>query len=536
MSDDITSEKPILNTFKQNYHKYPENVGILAIETYFPAQYVDQKKLEKFDQVSEGKYTIGLGQQRMSFCLDNEDINSICLTVLNNLFENYSINPNEIGRLDVGTETLIDKSKSIKTTLMRLFEKSGNTDVEGVDNVNACFGGTAALFNAINWVESSYWDGRFACVVMGDIAVYAKGSARPTGGAGAVALLIGPNSPLSFERGLRSTHIAHAYDFYKPVMDSEYPVVDGQLSVICYLNALDKCYNQFKKKYKLFTQNILLNDINNNNSDEDSDPSFDNQSSFNLNMASAFLFHSPYCKLVQKSFARLLWNDFLENFSSIISTNKNENELSEILKEGEKMNLGRFKELTKEETYTNKELEKEVVRLSNPLFKKKTEPSLFLAKEIGNMYTPSLYGCLASHLISKSVQELKNTRLCLFSYGSGLASSMFSIMISENTNQRFSLENILTNLNKQRNKLIENRIEIDPVLYDKFLKQNELIHNKASRQSNINPNSLYPGTWYLNSIDEKYRRFYERTPVDSQSTFDSNKSQIHLIDELSKIE
>ena len=37
--------------------------------------------------------------------------------------------------------------------------KHGNTDIEGVDCINACYGGTAALFNAINWIESSSWDG-----------------------------------------------------------------------------------------------------------------------------------------------------------------------------------------------------------------------------------------------------------------------------------------------------------------------------------------------------------------------------------------
>jgi hydroxymethylglutaryl-CoA synthase len=155
--------------------QFPKNVGILGMEMYFPSQYVSQDKLEKFDNVSTGKYTIGLGQLKMSFCLDNEDINSICLTALNNLMDNYSIRPDEIGRLDVGTETLIDKSKSVKSTLMNLFTPTGNTDVEGVDSVNACFGGTAALFNAINWIESSYWDGRYAAVVMGDIAIYQKG-------------------------------------------------------------------------------------------------------------------------------------------------------------------------------------------------------------------------------------------------------------------------------------------------------------------------------------------------------------------------
>src|ERR1700760_134636 len=104
----------------------------------------------------------------------------------------YNIDPKSIGRLEVGTETLLDKSKSVKSVLMQLFAKSGNTNVEGVDSVNACYGGTNALFNTINWVESSAWDGRDGIVVAGDIALYKKGNARPTGGAGCVAMLVGP--------------------------------------------------------------------------------------------------------------------------------------------------------------------------------------------------------------------------------------------------------------------------------------------------------------------------------------------------------
>jgi hypothetical protein len=37
---------------------------------------------------------------------------------------------------------------------------------QGVDNVNACYGGTNAVFNSINWLESSAWDGRDAVVVL----------------------------------------------------------------------------------------------------------------------------------------------------------------------------------------------------------------------------------------------------------------------------------------------------------------------------------------------------------------------------------
>lgn len=145
----------------QSGQKWPENVGILAVEVYFPYTCVNQEKLEEFDGVSKGKYTIGLGQRNMGFCGDREDINSLSLTVVHKLMERNSISPNDIGRLEVGTETLIDKSKSVKSVLMQLFEKSGNSSIEGVDTTNACYGGTQALFNAVSWIESSAWDGEF---------------------------------------------------------------------------------------------------------------------------------------------------------------------------------------------------------------------------------------------------------------------------------------------------------------------------------------------------------------------------------------
>ena len=172
---------------------------------------------------------------------------------------------------------------------MQLFEGSGNTDVEGIDSTNACYGGTAALFNCVAWVESSYWDGRYAVAVCADIAVYASGNARPTGGAGAIAMLIGPHAPLVLDRGLRATHVQHVYDFYKPDMMSEYPTVDGKLSIQCYLSALDKCYQLYRQKAanQKSGKNVTLSEFD------------------------AILFHSPFCKLVQKSFARLALNDFV---------------------------------------------------------------------------------------------------------------------------------------------------------------------------------------------------------------------------------
>jgi hydroxymethylglutaryl-CoA synthase len=45
-------------------------------------QCVDQAELEKFDGVGEGKYTIGLGQTKMSFCDDREGVYLLLVWVL----------------------------------------------------------------------------------------------------------------------------------------------------------------------------------------------------------------------------------------------------------------------------------------------------------------------------------------------------------------------------------------------------------------------------------------------------------------------
>ena len=39
-------------------------------------------------------------------------IYSLALTTLSSLFKKYSVDPKNIGRLEVGTETLLDKSSS----------------------------------------------------------------------------------------------------------------------------------------------------------------------------------------------------------------------------------------------------------------------------------------------------------------------------------------------------------------------------------------------------------------------------------------
>ena len=286
---------------------------------------------------------------------------------------------------------------------MQLFAESGNFNVEGVDNVNACYGGTNAVFNSINWLESSAWDGRDAVVVCGDIALYAEGAARPTGGAGCVAMLIGPDAPIVFEPGLRGSYVTHTYDFYKPDLTSEYPVVDGQHSLQCYTEAVDACYKTYAAREKTLKEKTQ-NGTNGVAHDESKTP---------LDRFDYILFHSPTCKLVQKSYGRMLYNDFLENPTHPA--------FAEVAPE--------LRDLDYSKSLTDKNVEKTFMGLTKKRFAERVKPSLDVATLCGNMYTATVYAGLASLLSNVTFDPSQPKRIGLFSYGSGLAASMFSAKI-----------------------------------------------------------------------------------------------------------
>lgn len=447
-----------------------ENVGVIAADVYFPSTYVPQEELEKFDGVKEGKYTKGLGQEAMAVCDSREDINSICMTAVHSLMEKYNVPWEQIGRLEVGTETLVDKSKSVKSTLMQLFEKHDCHEIEGVDTINACYGGTSALFNALAWCESSAWDGRYALVVAADIAVYDRGAARPTGGVGAVAMLVGPDAPIVIEPGIRGTHMEHAFDFYKPQMVSEYPTVDGHLSNRCYIRALDNCYQRYSGKFEQrIGRPLSLN--------EDVDFA---------------IFHQPYAKLVQKSWARLAWNDFL---------NQGGSESPEGL--GEFMHLA-----NSEDSLISRELEKAALKASAETFESKVAPSMVLGKQVGNSYCGSLYNGMASLVDAKGSSMAADTdglvdkRVLMFSYGSGLAASMFSVKI------RKSVDHIKDALNLQER--LAQRVALDPAEFHETLDKREREYTKFDYQPSEPVDHYFPGTYYLDKVDELHRRTYSR--------------------------
>ena len=359
---------------------------------------------------------------------------------------------------------------------MNLFAASGNTDIEGIDSKNACYGGTAALFNAVNWVESSSWDGRDAIVVAADIAIYAAGPARPVGGAGAIAFLIGPNAPITLG-AVHGTHMGNDWDFYKPDLSSEYPQVDGPETLQTYLGSLDKAYDAFRTKTATFAARGAKQSATVNGSAL-SKTSVDNYDYVML--------HSPYSKLVQKGFGRLLYNDYLadsknEKYASVPSS---------------------FADLDRKSTITNKDVEKAFTAYGKDASAKKLEPTMDVVRRVGNMYTASLYGGLASLLSNVSSADLQAKKILMYSFGSGSAASVFSLHVQGDTS------NIAEKLDLK--KRLDSREVVPCQTYVDSLKLREAMHSAKDVTPKGSVDSLFEGAYYLEKIDSMFRRTYGR--------------------------
>jgi len=263
--------------------------------------------------------------------------------------------------------------------------------------------------------------------------------------------------------GRAGPHIEHVYDFYKPRSDSEYPVVDGQLSIQSYLKALDFAYDAYRKRFSEIKGE-----------------------KFSSKQADYFVFHSPYGGMVKKAVARLTLNDFLENPENP--------EFAEVKK---------YKNQQREETYFNKGLNSDFDKLSVALYKEKVHPSTLLPSELGNSYCASVYTGLLS-LIDAKGDELVGKRVCIFSYGSGMAATLFSLQITGPVQEIKNKAQIVKRL-QQRN-------FVDPKIFTHMLSLREKRVTGHSYVPEGPINDLFPGTFYLEKVDDKYRRYYKRLP------------------------
>ena len=198
-------------------------VGIDALSFYVPSLYVPMEELASHRDIPFEKLKRGLGLEKMAIPDVNEDAASFAANALLQLIEDNNIDPKEIGRVYLGTESAVDGSKPTATYAMGVVEErlSGkwgdrafrNCDV--VDLTFACVGAVDAMHNCIDWVKAG--QGRKAVVIASDLSKYELNSTGEyTQGAGAVAVLISENPSLITISDTWGVGTNSVGDFFKP--------------------------------------------------------------------------------------------------------------------------------------------------------------------------------------------------------------------------------------------------------------------------------------------------------------------------------
>ena len=82
------------------------------------------------------------------------------------------------------------------------------------------------------------------------------------------------------------------------------------------------------------------------------------------------------------------------------------------------------------------------------------------------------------HFNRTSLDDLHNKRIGMFSYGSGLIASMFSIISVNRPKQKFNLEKIKNQLSDIEKRL-DSRVCFSPNDYTSILERKELLYNKG---------------------------------------------------------
>ncbi len=362
-------------------------VGIDAIEIWTGKLKLDLPEtfaVEK-DEDPE-KYTKGLGLYSSSFPDAHEDIVTMGANAAYRLMERKGLTPDDIGRIDVATESAFDNSKPVSTYIAGCLEQVYGGDFHHANKGErkfACIAGTQSLDDAYNWIKAGRNRGRSALVVATDTALYARGDpGEATQGAGAVAMLISEDPSLvklSTEQGYGS---ADETDFLKP--NQQFPSVDGKRSMQVYLARMREALEDFES-------------VAGDTHPEDFE----------------FIpFHTPFPGMVRK--AGLL------GYRHMIRGTEVEDELAEA--------IGRQ---PREEEYDDRESYEEAILAYMDELKsteqyqswygETIDPTLSISREVGNWYTGSVHIARASALRYAAENDIDMTgkQLLVGSYGSG---------------------------------------------------------------------------------------------------------------------
>jgi hydroxymethylglutaryl-CoA synthase len=351
-------------------------VGIDAMGIAVPRRYIDIEDLARARGIDPAKFTHGLGAREMAVAEPGEDTVSLAADAARRALAAAKLDGSELGLLVVGTETGVDHSKPVASYVHGLLDLPRSMRV--YDTQHACYGGTAGLMTALEWIASGAAAGKSALVICSDIARYGVGTAgEPTQGAGAVAMVIGRNpAMLEIDIGISGTSSTHVHDFWRPLGMRE-AQVDGHYSVQCYLEALASAYRGWKER--AVERELVYGDA------------------MVSEKLARICYHVPFCKMARKAHLHI-----------------------------------RRCDLEDTRTPWDTAIEEERAALS---FRDQVEPSLALCSRVGNVYTGSLYLSLAG-LLETQAFALAGQRVGLFSYGSGCTSEFFSGVVGPRAAER----------------------------------------------------------------------------------------------------
>ncbi len=382
-------------------------VGIEALAVAIPRHYLTLEDLAVARGVAPAKFTVGLGAREMAVADPGEDTVALAATAAARLLRSSDIDRAKIGMLVCGTETGVDHSKPVASFVQGLLELP--RAMRTFDTQHACYGGTAALMAACDWIASGAAAGRSALVICSDIARYGlETPGEPTQGAAAVAMLVSDRPALlRLDHGLSGVYSTHVHDFWRPVGRRE-ALVDGHYSIDCYLDAVSGAYRMWRDEA---TRREVVR--------EDGSP--------RSTQLARIAYHMPFCKMARKAHAQVRRVEL------------------------EELRGGALDEaaLAREEADGAASFEAQVA------------PSLMLPSRIGNTYTASLYLGLAS-MLEAHAAELAGKRVGLFSYGSGCASEFFSGVVAESAAAVIARAGL--------DELLAARTRIDVAEYERLMK------------------------------------------------------------------
>lgn len=198
-------------------------IGIDAISYYVPKTYLPIEVLAKARGIEYAKLNKGLGLEKMAIPDVNEDVASMAANAVLRLIAQNDLNPAEIGRMYLGTESALDAAKPTATYVAGMVEhvveskfgKRAFKNCDVVDMTFACIGAVDALENALDWVRAE--PSRKAIVIAADMAKYDLASTGEyTQGAGAVAVLVTAHPRILTLNQNIGVALHSVSDFFKP--------------------------------------------------------------------------------------------------------------------------------------------------------------------------------------------------------------------------------------------------------------------------------------------------------------------------------